>query len=399
MDIKKLENENEEQFLWRIGQAKESGTIDLSWDEIANIMNREFGNEDRPLSEAAYRKPYQQAKRFYESGVFNNLSEDRYIQELQNNKHELAKQTVKIRDERNELQRIIREEARKESYKEQFLRAITSYESKPLGFDNSKVVNRDTYQENDLIISLMDVHAGIEIDNYFNKYNEHILKERLNKYLNKICTVMKRHESQNIHVIISELVSGIIHHELRIENNQNLIEQFLFATDYVSQFLSELSYLFDNVYVYVCPGNHGRISPKKEESLKGENIEHLILPFLEAKLQNFKNIYFNKNDIEESVVVFNVRNHMVMAAHGDKDTPNNVVQKFTLMFGVRPHLIYLGHRHTNGYSTVYDTKVIQSGCLSGSDNYCMELRLRNKPEQTISVITDCGLECIYDVKF
>jgi len=254
-------------------------------------------------------------------------------------------------------------------------------------------------EENDLIISLMDVHAGIEIDNYFNKFNEDILKDRFNNYLKKITTVMQRHKSQNVYVVISELVSGIIHNELRIENNKNLIEQFLLATDYTSQFLSELSYLFENVYVYVCPGNHGRISPKKEDSLKGENIEHLILPFLEAKLQNHKNIVFNKNDIEESIVIFSVRNHLVMATHGDKDTPNNVVQKFTLMFGMRPHLVYMGHRHTNGYSTVYDTKVIQSGCMSGSDNYCMDLRLKNRPEQTISVVTDGGLECLYDVKF
>jgi len=267
MDLKKLENENEEKFLWRLGQAKDNGQIDLSWDEIANIMNREFNNDDRPLSEAAYRRPYQHAKKFFESGVFNDLSEDRYIQELQEQKLELAKQTVKIRDERNELSRVIREEARKESYKEQFLRTISDYVSKPLEYDCSKVITSMDTEENDLIISLMDVHAGIEIDNYFNKFNEDILKDRFNNYLKKITTVMQRHKSQNVYVVISELVSGIIHNELRIENNKNLIEQFLLATDYTSQFLSELSYLFENVYVYVCPGNHGRISPKKEDSL------------------------------------------------------------------------------------------------------------------------------------
>ena len=69
------------------------------------------------------------------------------------------------------------------------------------------------------------------------------------------------------------------------------------------------------------------------------------------------------------------------------------------MFGMRPDLVYLGHRHTNAMTTVYDTKVIQSGCMSGSDNYCMDKRLKNKPEQTISVVTENGLECLYDMKF
>ena len=35
-------------------------------------------------------------------------------------------------------------------------------------------------------------------------------------------------------------------------------------------------------------------SLKKEDSLKGENIDHLAIPFLEAKLQNFKNIKYRK---------------------------------------------------------------------------------------------------------
>ena len=133
--------------------------------------------------------------------------------------------------------------------------------------------------------------------------------------------------------------------------------------------------------------------------MKGENIDHLAIPFLEAKLQNFNNINFYENDVEESIAIFNVRDNVVMASHGDKDSPGNVVQKLTLMLGVRPSIVYLGHRHTNGLSTVYDVKVIQSGCLSGSDNYCMDKRLRNKPEQTVSVVTSEGLECLYDIKF
>lgn len=78
MNLHILESENEEQFIWRLGQAKDSGEIDMSWDEIATIINTELNNDDRPLSEAAFRKPYQQAKRFYEAGVFDKKeSEDK----------------------------------------------------------------------------------------------------------------------------------------------------------------------------------------------------------------------------------------------------------------------------------------------------------------------------------
>lgn len=399
-DFVKQDGENYFQYLWRLDNLIRSGKY-KNWKDITTYVNKElFGDDiDKYRDESAYRKSVKYARDFYEAGVFEQFTDDKYLKELQLQKQELEKQKVKVRDERNELRRTIREEARKESYKEQVLRCISEYDCQPLLYDEDKKFNGVLNTDNDLIISMTDLHTGIEIDNYFNKFNEDVFRDRLNQYLDKVFEVQLRHGSENAYVILSELVSGIIHNELRIENNQNLIEQFLTATNYISQFLSELSYKFNTVNVYMCPGNHSRISPKKEDSLKGENIDHLAIPFLEAKLQNFNNIEFHKNDIEESVAMFSVRGNTVMASHGDKDSPSNVVQKFTLMFGIRPSLIYLGHRHTNGMSTVYDVKVIQSGALSGSDSYCMDKRLRNKPEQTISVVTKDGLECLYDVKF
>lgn len=280
-DTTRKETENEFQYLWRLGQAKDSGLLDMDWNGIADLMNKYFGDPDKPYSEAAWRKPYQMAKKFLENGVFNNLSEDEYFKELRLQKQEIQKEKIKTRDERNELRRVIREEARKESYKEQILRSISEFQSNPLAYDESKQFTGILKTDNDLIVSCTDIHAGIEINNYFNKFDENVLRNRFNQYLDKIFEVQLRHGSENVYVILSELVSGIIHNELRIENNQNLIEQFLTVTNYISEFLSELSYHFNSVNVYICPGNHSRISPKKEDSLKGENIDHLALPFLE----------------------------------------------------------------------------------------------------------------------
>lgn len=400
MNLHKLENENLEQYIWRLGTAKDNGSIDMNWDELAEVINKEIGNEDMPYTSSAFRKPYQQAKRFYDSGVFDSSSEDSRCEELKIKKQELLKQQVKMRDERNELNRIIREEARKESYREQLLRTISEYDCNPLSYDEDKRFSGVLRTDNDLVCTFFDVHTGINVDNFLNKYNQDVLRERMNKYLDKIFEVQLRHGSENAYVVLSELVSGIIHLGLRIENNQNLIEQFLTVTNYLTEFLAEMSYRFNSVHVYVCPGNHSRVQAKKEDNMRGENMDLLAIPYLSAKLQNFDNVEFHENEIDSSIAMFNVRGQKIFAVHGDKDAPNTMVQKLTMYTSVKPDIIYCGHRHTNAMVTSYDTKVIQAGCLSGGgDEYCMDKRLRNKAEQIISVITDNGLDCLYDVKF
>ena len=119
-DTTRKETENEFQYLWRIGQAKDSGLLDLDWNGIADLMNKYFGDPDKPYSEAAWRKPYQMAKKFLEAGVFNKLSEDEYFKELRIQKQEIQKEKRKLYDERLDINRRLREESRLETTIEKF---------------------------------------------------------------------------------------------------------------------------------------------------------------------------------------------------------------------------------------------------------------------------------------
>ena len=388
--------ENEEQYLWRLGQAKDSGLIDLDWKEIADIMNREFREDESEYrSESAYRKVYQCAVKLFNAGVFNKYtSEDERIKELLEAKHALQMEKQKVSDERTELNRALREQARKESYIGMVAKQLQNVE--PLKFEYKEKKYRST--DNDLLCHITDLHAGIEIDHWYNKFDMSILRDRLWNYLDQLFEIQKRHNSQNCYVVIGEILSGLIHHELRIENNENVVEQFIYASSMLSEFLAEVSKKFDNVFVYTTPGNHSRVVANKEHSLRGENFDILLPHYLKASLQNYQNISIEDNKKDCDVAIFDVRGNHVFGVHGDKDEPSNVVQRFTMIFGIKPDIVLMGHRHTNALTTVYDAKVIQSGCVSGSDNYCIDRRLKNRPEQTVTVVGDKGLICIYDVK-
>lgn len=389
-DFRLFENETPNQAIYRICKHKdEIGT----WEDVGDVLNDMLGEN---LSSSAYRKKFQYFEQIMKDNENLFFENKNYLDDLKEMKREIQKEKIKLSDERTELKRLYREQARRESFLDVVKRAM-SEDVEPLVEPNH--IGGFNYADNDLIVSLTDIHTGIEIDNAFNKFNENILRKRFNTYLQKILEVRERHNSENCYVIIGEVVSGIIHNNLRIENNLDLMQSFKLVVTLISDFLTELSKYFNDVHVYINEGNHSRISPNKEDNIQGENVDVLVPFYLKARLQLIDNIFIHENEVMEEIAMFKVRGNIVMSAHGDNDKVSSVVQKFTMLFDVKPDLVYLGHRHTNAMETVYDTKVIQSGCLSGTDNYALSKRLRNKAEQTISVITEDGLECLYDVKF
>ena len=306
----------------------------------------------------------------------------------------MRKEKIKLSDARVEYNRLIRQEARKESYTDMVKRIIC---------ENVEPINIPVHytlfnSSTDLLCHLTDIHCGIEIHNWKNDFDEDVLKKRIEKFTSDILDIRGQHGSENCYLVIGEILSGIIHNNLRLQNNMDLMEQFKYVSELISAMLLRMANHFNHIYVYTTPGNHSRISPKKEEALDGENMDILLPFYLKARMQNVKNITICDNTIEPEIAMFNIRGNNVFAAHGHKDSPSNVVQNFTMMFGIKPQIVLLGHRHTNAMETVYDAKVIQSGCVSGSDNYATSIRKTNRPEQMVSVIGEDGLICLYDIQ-
>lgn len=327
----------------------------------------------------------------YKNGLNQNVSEN---SELDVKIQELRREKIKLSDARVEYNKLIRQEARKESYADMVKRIICE-NVEPMNIPvHYMLFNSST----DLLVHLTDIHTGIEIHNWKNDFDSDILKQRIEKFTSDILDIRGMHQSENCYIVIGEILSGIIHNNLRLQNNMDLMEQFKYVSELISAMLSRMVNYFNHIYVYTTPGNHSRISPKKEDALDGENMDVLLPFYLKARMQNFENITICNNNIEPEIAMFNIRGNNIFATHGHKDSPSNVVQNFTMMFGIKPDIVLLGHRHTNSMETVYDTKVIQSGCVSGSDNYATSIRKVNKPEQTVSVIGNNGLICLYDIQ-
>ena len=389
-----LDQKTYEQLLIDI-DGKINGENDYDWSELKDKYNVKCNPDtirkgSSTIFGGKFRTEYSKTKMASE----NNKNSGDINPELDAKIQEMRKEKIKLSDARVEYNRLIRQEARKESYLD-MVRKIISEEVAPMNISiHYNLFNSST----DLLCHFTDIHTGIEIHNWKNNFDQGELKKRIEKYTSDILDIRGLHGSENCYLVIGEILSGLIHNNLRLQNNMDLIEQFKYISELISAMLYRMANHFNHIYVYVTPGNHSRVSPKKEDSLDGENMDILLPFYLKARMQNIKNISICDNTVEPEIAMFNIRGNNVFAAHGHKDSPANVVQNFTLMFGIKPDIVLLGHRHLNGLSTVYDTKIIESGSMSGTDNYATSIRKANRPEQTVSVIGDNGLICLYDVQ-
>lgn len=365
---------------------------EIEWSDVVEYMNEQSGGT---YNREFVRKAWPLLALYSEAG-WVRPPDDICGSSFDEKRLEAEKAIVKLRDERNEIARIQRELARRESLID-VVREGMRAEVKPMpGY----VPRIHQLTDCDIVVHLTDIHGGIEINNYFNQYDTDVLYGRLYRYIDKVDEIRLRHAAENCYVMLGgDLISGLIHNNLRLENNLDVIKQVKMVSAAIAGFMKELSNMFGQVHVYSVPGNHGRVQPKKEDNLRGENFDCLVPFIVGLMLANYENVVIHENDIEQTVAMFSVRGQKVFGVHGDKDSMESVVQKLTMMFNIKPDIVLAGHRHTNGMRTVYNSRVYESGCISGPDSYCMDHRLQNKPEQTVLVVNDEGVDCAYNVVF
>ena len=396
MDYKREQNENEEQYLWRLGQAKDNGLIDLDWHGIADLMNREFREDESEYrNESAYRKPYQYTKKMYEAGVFGDQDEESQTDDLIIVKDEIRKEKQKLFDERRALNKLSRENARAEEDLKnlEMLISRNGQTTMPeLHFDQIR-------SDNDLIISLSDFHIGAEFESAFGSYNSEIAEERLRKYLEEIIEIQRTHLAQNAYlVLLGDSVSGNIHWTTQLQNRENVIEQVQRCAELVSAFTYELSKHFANVFVASVPGNHSRIG-LKDQVLRNERLDDLIPWYMKAKLSHISNVEFIDSNVDATIGIVIVRGNRYCIVHGDFDKfSESGVSKLVMMLGYKPTGVLYGHLHHCSYDDIAGVKMIRSGSFCGTgDDFTVSKRILGKPQQMVVVANNDGVKACYPI--
>lgn len=395
--LNKGKEETELQYIWRLCSAKDAGTIDMTWDELADILNKNLReDESEYYGSSAYRKKYQQAKLFRDE-VFSKEEPADYQNDLMELKRELERAKIQFRDERNAWQKQNYIDARVESKLDLLEEKLS--EIGKVEFSNYE--NVDINSDNDLICCLSDLHIGQTFNSCFGEYSSSIAKKRLDDYLLEIIKIGRRHGSENIYLnLLGDQISGNIHLSIQVSNRENVIEQVKLSAELITNFAVELSKYFKRVFIIGVAGNHSRLISNKEKDIKDERLDSLITWIIEQMTKHIDNIVVLYRNIDSGISDLSVRGKTYIGVHGDNDAMNsNAVGKLCMMLGFFPYAIIGGHKHTPAYQEFNGVKYIQSGSLASSgDDYCISQRLSGKANQTVLVCSPKGIDAIYNVE-
>lgn len=379
--------------------AKINKTVDMDWQEIIEKYN--LGIHYDTLRKAtqtifggAFVSEYYKAK----NAALPHNKQDNYLQEIRAERQSIRIEKQKLFDERTELNRKLREQARAENDLHYLEALIKERSHKALPHHDQPQINSD----NDMFICVSDFHFGETNDGTFGTYDAEIAASRLSKYLDAILEVQNTHHSENAYVgFLGDLINGEIHYTVQLENREMLVEQVQGAAELLSDFVYKLSMHFKNVYVNGVAGNHSRTS-FKDQVLRGNRLDNLIPWYMKAELQHVENVHFiDKQNCDSTIANVEIRGNKYVMVHGDWDSNSESgISKLVMMLGYKPTAIFMGHRHTCAFAeAAAGVYVIQSGCFAGSGgDYCVSKRIYGEPSQMISILDHNGVKCCYPVK-
>lgn len=325
----------------------------------------------------------------------SSIADATLLDELEQKRIELQKERQRFYDQRVAFNKVVRERARQEELNDIITRAVQSGGLPSLEYTPSEVAPSN----NDLLVSLNDIHFGAQVDNYWCKYSSEICAKMMRNYIDQIVAIGKTHRSENCIVWANgDLISGNIHYQIAVSNKENLIEQITGVSELIAEFLAELSKHFAEVRFVSVAGNHSRIG-QKDCAVMQERLDDLVEWYLTARMSEFKNVIVGYGEkIDATMYIMNVRGKNYVGVHGDYEPTPQKIQALQTMAKQPVYAVLLGHMHHNVIDNVQGIQTIMAGSFLGMDDYCVSKRIYSEPEQMVCVCDEHGVRCSYNIK-
>ena len=391
--LKKLPEENEDQYIWKVGQAKDSNLIDSTWEELTPRLNTELGIEETEWrGSSAFRKAYRWMQRAYDNVFRQNGFVGTQGDELDAKKREVEKAAIKLRTEKLEYNRWLREEARDELICEKICSAIRELPA----LDIPRPIQPE-YADRAGVLLLADAHYGVDLKisglfgETINEYSPEIFESRMWDLLNQVVYICNKEGFSSLNVYdLGDEVDGLLRISQLWKLRYGVIESTVRYGRFITEWLNELTHHVRVKYQMVSDSNHCqlRLLSQPKNTFKDENMSYVIQDKIIDRLGDNPNFEFVKNPTGY-IYDSNVAGYSVLGFHGECKNLEQTIKNFSRTYGTHIDFLVAGHKHHQMSSNVgIESDIVGAPSIIGVDDYALPLHKTSDPGATLFVLEE-----------
>ena len=400
--LKKLPEENEAQYIFRLGQLKDSGVITDTWESINPTINRELGIEEENWRDvSSFRKRYRNYLDAYEQIFSKEKFSTDQTGEYTNQKRELQKLKTQIQTEKLEYNKWLREEARDELICEKICNAIKS--NNTLVSPDPIVIDR---ANRSAVLAFGDEHYAAEFTIYglhgeiLNSYSPEIFEQRMWDLLYQTIDIIQKEHLTTLYVFaLGDFTDGILRCGQLMKLRYGVVEGTVKYANFIANWLNELT-KYVKVKYQMTYGNHSelRMLSQPKGTFKEENTGMFVREMIKTYLENNPNFEMIVNPT--GLIFDNIEGLNVLGIHGEVKNMENAIKDFSNTYNTNISILIGGHMHHYRAQTVGVNKdVINVPSIIGIDDYSMSLNKTSNPGAVLFCVEENkGVTLEYKIK-
>ena len=237
-----------------------------------------------------------------------------------------------------------------------------------------------------------------------NEYNEEVFKARMWALQEEIIYIVTKEELTELKFfILGDLLEGMLRQSVLQSLQYGMVDSTMILSEFLSTWFNELS-RYVALDVYTSVGNHSENRPLNSKSydFPHENMERIIVHYMQGRLKDNKNIVIHDAKFMNYVDALGIK---VLATHGqhDKDLAKSI-DEYSRLYNSPVDMLLTGHLHSNKSQSVginVDGKgieYIQFPSLVGADEFSMKLKKSSPAGSNLIVVSQFGKSRIkYDI--
>lgn len=348
---------------------------DLTCEEIADIMNREFG---KTCGESKYRKEIRafNSGREFERNKLRGEGESAYLAELTERENRIKVERAKLQTEKIETNRWIRECARDEMIMEKIIEAI---ENQKDTYSYDAPVPVDSY-DGGWALLFGDAHFGKEFiirgleGEILNEYNPEIFYDRMAKLLADTIAVVEKEKIKSLTVFdLGDSTDGILRVSQLMTLRYGVVESAIQYAFYIAGWLEKLSHHV-HIRFGMASGNHTelRMLGQPKGAFKEDNMSRVVYTIISMRLKDNPNFEMLESPI--GYVYTKISDYNVLAVHGECGNLGRAIHEFENTYGRNIDFVFGAHFH-HGKSEDVGRKrgVFSIRSIMGIDDFSISL--------------------------